>query len=133
MGIASLATVAGVTTIARSSAHDGHDHESTGTPQASPEASPVASATTFAISTIDLAFKPNSLTIPANTDVEIVVTNEGKLPHDFVVAQLGISSGGLNAGDSATLKVNAAPGSYQFQCSVPGHKQAGMFGTLVAE
>lgn len=137
VSIVSVASVAGIAGVARSSAHDDHEHGDSATPSASPQASPAASpeasATTFTISTVDLAFKPKALSIPANTDVELVVTNEGKLPHDFVIGQLGISSGGLNAGDSVTIPLNAAPGTYQFQCSVPGHKQAGMFGTLTAE
>jgi uncharacterized cupredoxin-like copper-binding protein len=34
------------------------------------------------------------------------------------------------AGSSKTLTVTLKPGKYTFFCSVPGHRQAGMQGTL---
>jgi uncharacterized cupredoxin-like copper-binding protein len=34
-------------------------------------------------------------------------------------------------GASNTLSLNLKPGTYTFFCSVPGHRQAGMQGTLV--
>ena len=34
------------------------------------------------------------------------------------------------SGASKTLMVNLKPGTYTFYCSVPGHRQAGMHGTL---
>jgi uncharacterized cupredoxin-like copper-binding protein len=39
---------------------------------------------------------------------------------------------GINPGDSASggLRVDA-PGEYRFYCSVPGHADAGMRGTLI--
>jgi uncharacterized cupredoxin-like copper-binding protein len=33
-------------------------------------------------------------------------------------------------GGSKTLAVTLKPGTYKFYCSVPGHRQAGMEGTL---
>jgi uncharacterized cupredoxin-like copper-binding protein len=32
----------------------------------------------------------------------------------------------INGGKTATLKVKPAAGTYDFYCSVPGHKQLGM-------
>ena len=29
--------------------------------------------------------------------------------------------------------VNAPPGTYEYYCNVPGHKEAGMVGTLIVE
>jgi uncharacterized cupredoxin-like copper-binding protein len=28
------------------------------------------------------------------------------------------------------VTINAAPGDYQYYCSIPGHKEAGMVGTI---
>jgi uncharacterized cupredoxin-like copper-binding protein len=133
LGAGALATLGGVTSIARSSAHDGHDHEDAATPSASPAASPVTDAGTYHISTLDIRYEPKEFTIPANTDVTIVVSNEGKMQHDLVMPDFGVSTGRLNAGDTSKVKINAGPGTYHFYCSVPGHKQAGMMGTLTVE
>ena len=34
---------------------------------------------------------------------------------------------------SATVKVTLKPGTYTFFCQVPGHRAAGMYGTLIAK
>lgn len=133
IGAGALATIGGVTTIARSSAHDGHDHGDAATPSASPAASPIAEANTFVLSALDIRYEPKKFTIPANTDVTIVFSNEGKMQHDMVLPDFGISTGRLNAGNTREVKLNAKPGTYHFYCSIPGHKQAGMVGVLTVE
>lgn len=112
-------------------------------PASSPQASPVASpagkasaapgskgATTAEIHTIDINFEPKELTVAANTDVKITVTNKGFLQHDFHVDKLNITSKLLNSGETDTVTINAKPGTYEFWCTVPSHKEAGMTGKL---
>jgi uncharacterized cupredoxin-like copper-binding protein len=36
-------------------------------------------------------------------------------------------------GGTKTLTLNLKPGSYKFYCSVPGHRAAGMEGTLTVQ
>jgi uncharacterized cupredoxin-like copper-binding protein len=96
-------------------------------------ASDGAGATEIALTTMDIKFEPKELTIPANTDVTITVTNDGVLQHDFAIEDQGIESGLLNTGESADVVVNLPPGTYRFVCTVPGHKEAGMVGTLIVE
>ena len=57
-----------------------------------------------------------------------VAHNGGKLPHDLVIEGQGLSvkTPIYNPGQSQTLKATLKPGKYDFFCSVPGHKQAGM-------
>ncbi|MGN6033458.1 MAG: cupredoxin domain-containing protein [Thermomicrobiales bacterium] len=90
-------------------------------------------ATTVSLVAVDISFDPKDLTIPANTDVAIVISNEGVLQHDFVIGSEGIESTLLNGGESDTVIVNLPAGTYQFWCTVPGHKEAGMVGTLIVE
>ncbi|CAN0413773.1 unnamed protein product, partial [Phaeothamnion confervicola] len=98
--------------------------------EATPAAGESAGATTASIDTVDINFEPKELTIAADTDVKITVTNKGVLQHDFHVDQLDITSKLLNGGETDTVTINAKPGTYQFWCTVPGHKEAGMTGTL---
>jgi glucose/arabinose dehydrogenase/uncharacterized cupredoxin-like copper-binding protein len=95
---------------------------------ATPGASPVAGGQT--IDLVDIAFQPNELTIPAGQDVTITLDNKGNLPHSFDIDALGIDSGEIQPGSSGTVTINAKAGDYQFYCKVPGHKEAGMVGTL---
>lgn len=66
----------------------------------------------------------------------IAVTNVGSLEHNFTVDELGIAED-LPTGGSETVMItipdDAEPGDYAFYCSVPGHREAGMEGTLTIE
>jgi len=83
----------------------------------------------------DLAFTTTEETAKAGK-VTIDFTNPQGLPHDVKIE----SSGGDEIGgtetvaegsDSATVELK--PGTYTFFCSIPGHREAGMEGTLTVK
>ncbi|GIU99446.1 MAG: hypothetical protein KatS3mg014_1062 [Actinomycetota bacterium] len=79
----------------------------------------------------EFSFSPSVIEAAAGETVNLVLVNEGQLPHDLTIPALGFS---LSAapGTSAEGSLTApAPGTYPFSCSVPGHRAAGMVGTLV--
>jgi uncharacterized cupredoxin-like copper-binding protein/mono/diheme cytochrome c family protein len=102
-------------------------------PEASPGAAPEAGGlpTTVDLDMVDIAFEPTELTIPANTDVTLNLTNSGALPHAFQLEDGSVASSELAGGGSETLTLNLPPGEYPFICPVPGHADAGMVGTLI--
>jgi uncharacterized cupredoxin-like copper-binding protein len=60
---------------------------------------------------------------------QITVDNVGVGPHNFSIKELGINVNVL-AGQTQSITISAAPGTYRFYCNLPGHAQAGMIGTL---
>ena len=57
------------------------------------------------------------------------LTNKGQVDHDLVVDGPGVSDEKtpvIGSGKTAKLTVDLKSGTYDFYCSVPGHKQAGM-------
>jgi plastocyanin len=54
--------------------------------------------------------------------------NDGKVPHNLAVQGAGVqeSTSDLAPGKSESLTVELKPGTYDFFCSIPGHKQLGM-------
>jgi plastocyanin len=83
-----------------------------------------------------LAFEQKSVTAPKPGAVTIDFTNDSPVGHDVHVAdQSGKDLGGTNVitGTSTTATVNLKPGKYTFFCSVPGHEEAGMKGTLTVK
>jgi len=83
----------------------------------------------------ELKYDKTSLTAKAGT-VAIDFSNTSPLPHNVTVAS---SSGSVVnetptfQGGSKTVTMTMKPGTYKFYCSVPGHRQAGMEGTLTVQ
>lgn len=95
-------------------------------------ASADAAAPALTVEAVDIAFKPTELSVKANTPTALTITNTGAAVHDFSIDELGIKVD-LNPGESKTIEINAPAGTYQYYCSIPGHKEAGMVGTLKSE
>jgi len=85
---------------------------------------------TVVVVMVDISFQPKEITIAANTDVAVSLPNQGAAVHNFNVDELNIHSGDVQPGQTGSVTINAAPGDYQYYCSIPGHKEAGMVGTL---
>ena len=97
------------------------------------ETSPVADgARRIEVTARSFEFDPDEITITAGEDVAIVLTSEG-LVHDFTVDGLDAHVA-ADAGETAEGGLRAdEPGRYAFYCTVAGHRDAGMEGTLIVE
>lgn len=62
-------------------------------------------------------------------EITLTVVNEDAMPHDFTIDELGVHVG-LEAGETKTFTFAADPGTYEFYCSIPGHREVGMVGEL---
>ena len=89
-------------------------------------------AGTVTVKLEDIFFDPKEVTIPANTPIEFDLPNTGASPHDFSIDALKISQA-VEPGESAKVTINAPAGTYEYYCNVPGHKEAGMVGTLTVK
>jgi uncharacterized cupredoxin-like copper-binding protein len=89
-----------------------------------------AAAMAVDVVSFDIYFEPSEVTIPANTDVTVNLPNEGVTPHNFSIDELGIDVD-IAPGATEQVVINAPAGEYEYYCNVPGHKQAGMVGTLI--
>jgi plastocyanin len=83
----------------------------------------------------DLIFDPTTLEAGAG-EVTINYTNPSEVPHNVAiedgsetVAQGETVTGGSSAPATASLE----PGEYVYYCSIPGHRESGMEGTLTVE
>ena len=109
---------------------------------------------TVKVTMTDLAFEPAEISIGASTDVRLSFHNRGALSHDFTIVEMPHGtlemSGGASSGDHAhgsderAVHVVVAPGTeatvdletteagtFEFFCSVPGHREGGMSGSFV--
>ncbi|HEX5852886.1 MAG TPA: plastocyanin/azurin family copper-binding protein [Solirubrobacteraceae bacterium] len=82
-----------------------------------------------------LAYDTKSLSAKAGA-VTIDFTNSSPVGHDVAVASDSGATVGATPtfqGGSKTLELNLKPGTYTFYCTVPGHRAAGMEGTLTVK
>jgi plastocyanin len=106
----------------------------TGTP--APASSPAASTTATSLKLAanpegNLSYDTKALSAKAGT-VTITMANMSPVEHNVTIASGTTVLGATPtfAGGTRTLTLKLKPGTYTFYCSVPGHRQAGMEGTL---
>ena len=104
-------------------------------PAGAPAESGNAGLTLKSDPTGQLKFDKNALTAPAGT-VTITMTNPSPVPHNVALRGNGVDEKGeVVQGDAkSVVQAKVQPGaSYEFYCSVPGHEQGGMKGTLTVK
>jgi plastocyanin len=83
----------------------------------------------------DLAYDQKDVSAKAGS-VTIDFDNKQATPHDVVVEDSGGTELGktdLISSQTASTTVDLQPGTYKFFCDVPGHREAGMEGTLTVK
>jgi Cu+-exporting ATPase len=77
-------------------------------------------------------FLPADITVRAGEWVIVEVANEDEVVHDWMVVGIPNVSVPARPGQTARLRfVLDTPGTYEVMCSIPGHAELGMVGTLV--
>jgi uncharacterized cupredoxin-like copper-binding protein len=114
-----------------------------------------AAVTTVTLNAADFSFSPATFEAVAGQPVKIVVHNTSAQIHDFTIEAIPLNgmaqgAGGsaehmhmtgdsavhvaANAGATSTIEFTpSTSGTYEFECSVAGHKDAGMVGTLTVK
>jgi nitrite reductase (NO-forming) len=80
------------------------------------------------ITSVDLGFSPKELVVDEPGTYEIKLTNDGAIPHDITFPDGQKAQ--ADPGESASVTVEVPSDGLQFICSIPGHADAGMQGTI---
>ncbi len=139
LGLA-LALVAMLIAGCGGSSSGGSTSSATTTPSSTSSASSSSSETANASNGLSLEankegeLKYDKKSLSANAGkVSIAFTNASPLTHNVTIESSSgkvVGSTPTFQGGSKTLSVDLKPGTYKFFCSVPGHRMAGMEGTL---
>ncbi len=78
-----------------------------------------------------MKFQPANLALPAGKATAIFITNTDTLAHSFDIDVLNVHVP-VPAGTTVVAMVKPAAGQIEYYCGVPGHKEAGMAGTIAA-
>lgn len=102
--------------------------------QQNPNQNQSQSQTEINISGNEFAFTPSNITVRKGQPAKITFKNAGKYPHNLVVSDLNLQTKTIQPGeeDSITFTPDKT-GSFEFICTVPGHADRGMKGTLTVQ
>jgi heme/copper-type cytochrome/quinol oxidase subunit 2 len=104
--------------------HGGEGHNS---------AEPIPGAAEIRVIATEFGFEPATLNLVAGEPVNIVLVNEGLLPHELGIKELELHA---HAEAGETVTVGFTPdetGEFEFGCYIAGHYEAGMFGEATIE
>jgi Cu+-exporting ATPase len=93
-----------------------------------------AGATRVAVTARNTAFTPADLQVEAGRTVVLSFRNDDPIFHDWEVEGLANVDAGARPGQTRTIRFTIdQPGTYRIVCTVPGHADAGMAGTLLIQ
>lgn len=97
----------------------------------SPSATPTSGGGivgTIEIQAVAVAFHPSTITVAQAGRYEVKLTNGGSIGHDVTFDDGTVIK--ADPGETQTGAVDVPAAGIAFHCSVPGHKEAGMTGTI---
>lgn len=110
-------------------------------PPAAPIQAPAQAAAEVKVVATDLKFNTPTIQAKVGQPLKTVLENKGAIEHDIAFPTMKADKPGASLralakpGQTATLEFTpTAKGSYEYICTIPGHKEAGMKGKIdVAE
>ena len=79
----------------------------------------------------DIKYDSLAITAKVGQAVTVNLQNAGALEHSLVIDALNVKLEHVQAGQTGSITFTpTAAGTFDFYCNVPGHKEAGMKGTL---
>ena len=103
-----------------------------------PAGEPPGAATTLDLTSPDdgsLVFDPDSLQASAGP-VTLAYDNPSPVPHSIAIEDdegKTLAESDQVAADTVEISAPLTPGQYTFYCTVPGHRESGMEGTLIVQ
>lgn len=82
----------------------------------------------LSVDAADFAFTPVSLAATPGS-VKVTLVNKGTIEHDFTIDSINVKIH-VNAGETNDASFTVAAGTYNYYCSIAGHKELGMVGVL---
>ena len=106
-------------------------------PAAQASTKPASSPQAVEVKATDsLKFEPATITVKKGSPVRVTLTNNTALEHDWVVDNLDGKKVQMHAAPKRARPSTSRrrrPATYEFYCSIPGHREAGMKGTLTVQ
>jgi uncharacterized cupredoxin-like copper-binding protein len=139
---AALFAIGAAVTVLIAGCGGGDDNNTTNAATQATSTGGAAAGATGAGGTVDLSatdykFNPSDPTVKSG-EVTFTEKNDGQTAHSLEIEDVTPGhdqelEGEVAPGQSGTLKVNLAPGKYEFYCPVDSHKELGMEGEITVK
>lgn len=96
-------------------------------------ATPTPAAVEVTLTATEFAYDPSAVEVAAGSEVKFTLANKGTLEHDITIDSLSYVLYAAVGESPSSMTPTLAAGTYEFHCSIPGHKEAGMVGTLTVK
>lgn len=94
-------------------------------------AGPAEGAREVGVSGSEYSYNPSNLSFTKGERIRLTFTNNGTLPHDLVIDELGVSTKTIVPGKSDTVEFTAdQSGTFNFYCNIGNHRSLGMEGSV---
>ena len=98
------------------------------------ESAMMGSVKEFTVKGTEFAFAPSTMSVRRGDTVKVTFTNAGKYPHNFTITEFNVASKTIQPGQTEVVTFTAdKAGTFKYFCSVPGHEDKGMVGTLTVQ
>ncbi len=86
------------------------------------------------VTATEFKYDPATIQASPGQTINLTVKNIGTVQHTFVLSQANVKLT-IDPGKTATqtFKAPSTAGTYQYECDIPGHKEAGMVGQLIVK
>lgn len=93
-----------------------------------------AAALNVTVTATEFKFDPATINATAGQTINLTVTNAGTIQHTWVLSAANVKLT-IDPGKSVTqtFTAPATAGTYQYECDIAGHKEAGMVGQLIVK
>ena len=147
-----VAVLSVLSAVARLHAHEGADHFPAGEP-GDPDKPFRVVEIMMHEGNGTMSYQPNAVEVKRGEQIKFVITNAGVLPHEFILANTADNlkhaalmkkfpdmehddpnGKTLQPGAKAELLWRfSKTGTFEFSCLIPGHREAGMVGTVTVK
>lgn len=95
---------------------------------------PTAETTEISVNGTEFSFNPASISVKAGEHIKLTFKNNGRASHNLILEGVGVGTKTIGGGQTDVIEFTApSSGTYNFFCSIPGHRTSGMEGSLNVE
>lgn len=111
-------------------------HQQSAQPTTSPSSTTMSPETMQKITVEgnEFAFNPSNITVKVGQTVQLTFKNTGQYPHNFTLSDLSVQTKTIQSSQVDTITFTPTKtGNFAYVCTVPGHADRGMKGTLTVQ